>query len=80
MVTNPSPHLLSQLSARAVAALKDKWTIPKVARLETSEIVSRLEKLGIEQALAYPVVDADDWDLDVRLDDLRENLRVPSPE
>ncbi len=56
MVTNPSPDLLSQLSERAIAALKDKWSITKVARLETSEIVSRLEKLGIDGHQAAFVV------------------------
>jgi hypothetical protein len=56
IVTNPSPDLLSQLSKRAVAALKDKWTITKVAGLETSEIVLRLEKLGIDGHQAAFVV------------------------
>lgn len=56
MVTNPSPDLLSPLSERSIAALKDKWTITKVARLETSEIVSRLEKLGIDWHQAAFVV------------------------
>ncbi len=48
MVTNPSPDLLSRLSKRDVAALKDKWSIAKVASFETREIVWRLEQLGID--------------------------------
>ena len=34
----------------------------------------------LEQALAFPVVDAEDWDLEVRLDDFREKMQPPSPE
>ena len=34
----------------------------------------------LEQALAYPVVDAADWDLEVRLDDFREKMQSPSQE
>ena len=48
MVANPSPNLLTEMSKRQIKALKDKWSIPNVARLETDEIVSRLEKLGID--------------------------------
>jgi hypothetical protein len=48
MVTNPSPDLWSRLSKRDVAALKDKWSIAKVASFETPEIVWRLEQLGID--------------------------------
>ena len=48
MVTNPAPELWSQLSKRDVAALKDKWSIAKVASFETPEIVWRLEQLGID--------------------------------
>ena len=33
----------------------------------------------LEQALAYPVVDATDYDLKFRLDDLRENMRASAP-
>ena len=33
----------------------------------------------LEQALAYPVVDAADYDLEARLDDLREDMRASSP-
>jgi hypothetical protein len=36
------------LSGRDLAAVKEKWTISKVAGLETVDIVSRLRKLGID--------------------------------
>ena len=48
MVANPSSGLLTGMSKRQIAALKDKWSIAKVARFATDEIVSRLEKLGID--------------------------------
>jgi SEC-C motif len=48
MVTTSSPDVLSGLSKHDIAALKDKWSLAKVALLETDEIVSRLKKLGID--------------------------------
>jgi len=38
----------SQRTRAAVTALNDQWTLSKVACLETTEIVTRLEKLGID--------------------------------
>ena len=43
-----SPDHSSQRTQRAGDALKDQWTISKVACLETAEIVTRLETLGID--------------------------------
>jgi len=45
---NPFPKVWSQLSKREAAALKAKAPIHKAARLETAEIVGRLERLGID--------------------------------
>ena len=56
MVADPSPNLLTGMSKRQVAALKDRWSSAKVARLETAEILSRLEKLGIDGHQAVFVV------------------------
>ena len=56
MVADPSPNLLTGMSKRQVAALKDRWSSAKVARFETAEIVSRLEKLGIDGHQAVFVV------------------------
>lgn len=38
----------SCLSKADIARLKDKWNIPKVAAIETGELVSRLAKFGID--------------------------------
>ncbi len=43
-----SPDHLSQWSRDADEALKNEWTDGKVACLETAEIVTRLEELGID--------------------------------
>ncbi len=57
IVADPSPNLLTGMSRHQIAALMDKWTSAKVARLETAEIVSRLEQLGIDgQPSAFVVL------------------------
>ena len=56
MVADPSPNLLTGMSKRQIAALKDRWTSAKVARLETAEIVSRLDELEIDGHQAAFVV------------------------
>jgi len=43
-----SPDLWSQWEEPAGPTLKDLWTLSKVACLETTDIVTRLEKLGID--------------------------------
>ena len=48
MVEDPSPEVLSALSKREIAELKDKWFIGKVARLKTDDIVTRLRNLGLD--------------------------------
>lgn len=48
MEGNPFPMVWSQMSKREAAALKGNAPIHKAARLETAEIVSRLERLGID--------------------------------
>ncbi|MDZ4199127.1 MAG: SEC-C metal-binding domain-containing protein [Kiritimatiellia bacterium] len=48
MVTDPSPRLLSRLSKREISVLREKWTIAKMARLSTDEMVSRLAALEID--------------------------------
>ncbi len=48
MATEPSAQTLSRLSKREIAALREKWSIAKMARLSTDEIVSRLAASGID--------------------------------
>ncbi len=48
MVMNPTADVLSRLSKRDIAALKDRWSIARMAQLDTTEIVSRLHDLGID--------------------------------
>lgn len=48
MVAEPPPQLLSRLSKRDIAALREKWSIEKMARMSTDDIVSRLAALNID--------------------------------
>lgn len=43
-----SPEILSEMSKHKRARIQNRWTIPKVARLKTEEIVNHLSVLGID--------------------------------
>lgn len=60
-VIQECPH-----SAHGYVALSDELSAPR----STAQDIPRAIAL-LEQALAYPVINADDWDIDARLSDLR---------
>ena len=48
IIEKPSSDILAGLSKSDLIKLKNKWTIPKIAKLKTETIVKRLNKLGID--------------------------------
>jgi hypothetical protein len=48
ILESPSRDLLSSMSKRERARLQDRWSIAKVARLKTEEIVNNLSAIGID--------------------------------
>ena len=48
MTEHPSQKVLARLPKHCIGKLKAKWTIAKVAQLDTADIMARLDKLGVD--------------------------------